>query len=89
MTTSDYLKVQADILIAYDLLRRARIEEFVAKARELAEAGAELPDRDGRPVVTDSVRMHRLATAAIAFVAAGGRKPAASESAPLARKVAV
>ena len=46
---TDYLKVQAALLIAVHDLRMERLEEFAARARELASGGTALVDRDGWP----------------------------------------
>lgn len=62
MSTSDYLKVQADLLVAVELLRRLKLDDFIRKADEAGAAG--LVDHYGRPVMTDAVRMKRLAEGA-------------------------
>jgi hypothetical protein len=67
VTTSDYLKIQAELLIAVKELRSTRLEEFVAKARGVAYDGGALRDRDGWPVVSDSERMAEIAEAAMEF----------------------
>lgn len=67
MTTSDFLNVQADLLSALQNLRRARLEEFVARARGSVYTGEPVRDRDGWPVAADAEAMAEIAEAAIEF----------------------
>lgn len=69
MTTSDYLKAQADLLVAAELVRRLDLDGFVRKADEAAETG--LLDHQGLPVATDAPRMKRLAEGAKQWIENG------------------
>ena len=81
MTASDYLKVQAALLIAVDGLRRLPLAEFAVRAAEL-EAGPGLVDAQGWSLVTAPASMSAIARGAQAMVDHGphSRKPAAREA---------
>jgi hypothetical protein len=64
VTTSDFLKVQADLMIAADGLRTARIDEFLRVCDELEADGCVLMDRNGQAVSTDPALMRKVAVAA-------------------------
>lgn len=70
MTASEYLKVQTDLLISADLLRRSRLEEFVEATRAVEVHGG-LRDRDGLDVQTTPERMRRLAEGAMDMLKRG------------------
>ena len=78
MTPSEYLKIQAALLIAVDELRRLPLDDFLARAQEL-EAGDPLRDAEGRLVVTRPGSLAAIARGAQIMVAHGPhavRRPA-------------
>jgi hypothetical protein len=83
VSTSDYLKVQADLLNAVELLRRLKLDDFIRKADEAAAAG--LVDHYGRPVMTDALRMKRLAEGAQRLLQGEGHDKTKSAKSHLGR----
>lgn len=77
MTTSDYLKVQTEILIVIRMLRRLPLAEFMAFAEFLSEPPV---DHQGYQVVSNPAHMAELAAMALQMVDLPARKPVASES---------
>lgn len=83
LSTSEYLKVQADLLIAVDGLRRLPLREFIAMA---IERGEDIPlyDHDQLPVAI-APGLVEVARGALAMVEAGpharARKQCASQAA--------
>ena len=73
MTTSEYLQVQADVLIAFRLMRLARVEEALRLARASVAAGQPLRDSYGAEVATDPERMIVLLEAAVGLLEKTGR----------------
>ena len=67
MTTSDYLKIQADLLIAINQLRRLELESFTAAIAAAAVTGGVLLDTRGLPVQSDLAYMLHVAEAAEQF----------------------
>jgi hypothetical protein len=65
MTTSEYLQAQAELLVMAVGLRKLPLEEFAARAREIA--GDVLLDARGNKVATDGAGMAEIAAAAIEF----------------------
>lgn len=94
MTTSDYCNVQSDLLIAYRLMRRARVEEALRLARAAITAGRPLVDQFGRPIADDPERTALLCEAVLGLLEKTGRdviprKPPASDPGELAAAKAV
>jgi hypothetical protein len=83
MNASDYLKTQAQILIALECIRKEKLEEFIRVSQHLTETGEPLTDFYGHTVNCDPSRLCRLAAAAIQFRnAAAERKPITSTTNP-------
>jgi hypothetical protein len=75
VTTSEYLKTQADLLIVMGILRRLKLGEFIASA-EIAQAqGGCMTDCQGLPVHTDAARMERIARAAQTLLTSSTEEP--------------
>ena len=76
MSTSDHLKIRAELLIMLDRLRRLPLAEFLSEA-EGCGADRSLYDHDGLPVAIAPGEV-AMARAAMAMVGAGphaARKP--------------
>jgi hypothetical protein len=70
MTASDFLKIQADLLIALELVRKLPLAEFIAQCSAISPEEP-LRDRQGQPVRTQPVEMAALASAAQQMAACG------------------
>jgi hypothetical protein len=80
LTTSEYLQVQAELLVTAAGLRKMPLEEFAARARELASGGA-LVDRWGARVECDAAYVCAVAEAAMEFRERVRRGPGVSRAA--------
>lgn len=70
MTSSTYLKIQADLLIAVESLKRLDLDGFIAAAGGMGSGP--LRDADGWLAVSDAHRMKDIAEGAREFLAAAG-----------------
>lgn len=67
MTTSDYLKTQADLLIAVNQLRALDLASFTGAIAAAAVTGGTLLDVHGRQVQSDLAYMRHVAECAQRF----------------------